>query len=178
MTYQAYQAGLDDVRVASGPIREALTLQEEILRHIPATALKLRPQPYENSAVSSSQGPLEFACSFYGIENPFHDPIQRINADKPFVTNFEDLISLTTTVTTSLRNCAPELSQPLRVTFAQSILLVMRLLGRMDQKLDAPFDVDWDPSEWLSSVLESVELPVRKTPWDLLCAKFHSGISD
>lgn len=31
----------------------------------------------------------------------------------------------------------------------------------MDQKLDVPFDIDWDPSEWLSVVLESVEHPVR-----------------
>ena len=106
---------------------------------------------------------MEFACSFYGIENPFGDPIQRTSANKPFVTNFEDLAVLTTTAATSLMSCTPELSQPLRATFTQSILLIMRLLGRMDQKLDAPFDIDWDPPEWLSIVLESVEHPVRKT---------------
>ena len=49
------------------------------------------------------------------------------------------------------------------------MLLVMRLLGRMDQKLDAPFEVDWNPSEWLSIVLESVEYPVRRVLHDLLC---------
>ena len=40
----------------------------------------------------------------------------------------------------------------------------MRLLGRMDQRLATPFDVDWDSSEWLSVVLESVEYPVRDAP--------------
>ena len=50
----------------------------------------------------------------------------------------------------------------------------MRLLGRMDQKLDAPFDIDWDPSEWLSVVLESVEHPVRNVLCIPLCAGFHS----
>lgn len=164
VTYLAHQACLDDVRVASGAIREALILQEEILRHIPATALKLRPQPHENSEIPPSQGPLEFACSFYGIENPFDGPIRRASVNKPFVTNFEDLTLLTTTAATSLMGCTPELSQPLRDTFTQSVLLIMRLLGRMDQRLDAPFDVDWDPPEWLSVVLESVEHPVRKAP--------------
>jgi hypothetical protein len=91
------------------------------------------------------------------------------------VTNFEDLALLATTAATGLIGCTPELSQPLRATFTQSVLLVMRLLGRMDQRLDAPFDVDWDPPEWLSVVLESLEHPVRKTLCDLLCVKFHSG---
>lgn len=52
----------------------------------------------------------------------------------------------------------------------------MRLLGRMDQRLDAPFDVDWNPSEWLSVVLESVEHPVRKT-LGTFCVKPHLGLT-
>ena len=163
----------DGLKAASGPVREALILQEEILRHIPATALKLRPQPQGRSETPPFRGPLEFACSFYGIVQPPNDPIRRACVDKPFVTNFEDLAVLTTIAATNLRSCTPELGQPLRDTFTQSILLVMRLLGRMDQKLDAPFDVDWDPSKWLSAVLESVEHPVRSTLRDLLCVKFH-----
>jgi len=171
------QACLEKVtfKAASGPIREALILQEEILRHIPATALKLRPQSQEKSEIPLTQGPLDFACSFYGIEKPPVDPIQRACVNKPFVTNFEDITFLTTTAATSLMNCTPELAQSLRGTFTQSVLLVMRLLGRVDQKLDAPFDVDWDPSEWLSAVLESAEHPVRNVLRDLLYAESHSG---
>jgi len=162
----------DSTKAASGPVKEALILQEEILRHIPATALKLRPQSREKSQTPPSQGPLEFACSFYGIEKPPVDPVQRGCVDKPFVTNFEDLIVLTTIVATSLTGCAPELAHPLRGAFTQSILLVMRLLGRMDQKLDAPFDVEWDPPEWLSVVLESVENSVRKALCEFLVSNF------
>lgn len=168
---------MDKLKAASGPIREALILQEEILRHIPATALKSRHQPQENSRTPPSQGPLEFACSFYEIEKPSVGPIQRTCVSRPFVSNFEDLISLTTVAATSLMSCTPELTQPLRSAFAHSILLVMRLLGRMDQKLDAPFDVDWDPSEWLSVVLESVEHPVRSALHDLLRVEFHPGLA-
>lgn len=158
----------DSLKAASSSIREALILQEEILRHIPATALKLRPQLQVKSEAPPSQGPLEFACSFYGVENPLGRSIQRTRVDRPFVTNFEDLLVLTTTAATGLMDCPPELAQPLRSAFSQSVLLVMRLLGRMDQRLDAPFDIDWDPSKWLSVVLQSAEHPVRKTlgrPW-------------
>lgn len=162
----------DNSKAASGPVKEALILQEEILRHIPATALKLRPQPQQKSQTSPPQGPLEFACSFYGIEKPPVGPVQRGCVDKPFVTSFEDLIVLTTISATSLAGCAPELAHPLRGTFTQSVLLVMRLLGRMDQKLDTPFDIEWNPSEWLSVVLESVEHPVRKALCGILVSNF------
>jgi hypothetical protein len=162
---------------ASGAVGEALILQEEILRHIPATALKPRPQSQEKSRTPPSQGPLEFACSFYGIEKPPFDPIQRTCVNKPFVTNFEDLIALTTIAATSLTSCTPELAHPLRGAFTQSVLLIMRLLGRMDQKLNMPFDIDWDPSEWLTIVLDSVEHPVRKALCDILCVRAHSGFT-
>lgn len=93
------------------------------------------------------------------------------------MTNFEDLTFLTTVAAMSLTDCTLELTQPLRGTFTHSMLLVMRLLGRMDQKLDAPFDVDWDPSEWLSVVLESVEHYVCSMLHGLLCVEFHSGLA-
>jgi hypothetical protein len=169
--------GSDGFKAASSPIREALILQEEILRHIPAIALISRPQSQGDPEILSTQGPLEFACSFYGIENPFSISVQRACVNEPFVTNFEDLTFLTTNVATSLMSCTPELAQPLRGVFAQSVLLIMRLLGRMDQRLDTPFDVDWNPSEWLSVVLESVEHPVRKISWDRFCVRFHSGFT-
>ena len=167
----------DSFKAASSPVREALILQEEILRHIPATALKLRPQSQERSQTPLNQGPLEFACSFYGIEKPPVDPIQRTRVDKPFVTNFEDLTVLTTIAATSLKSSTPDFVHSLRGAFTQSILLIMRLLGRMDQKLDGPFNVDWDPSGWLTVVLESVEHPVRKALCGVLCVRIHSGFT-
>ena len=167
----------DPFKAVSDPVREALILQEEILRHIPATALKLRLQSQEGFETPPTQGPLEFACSFYGIEKPHVDPIQRACVDKPFVTNFEDITILATTAATSFMSCTPELVQPLRGTFTQSVLLVMRLLGRVDQKLDSPFDIDWDPSEWLSVVLESVKHPVRNALRSLLYVESHSGFT-
>lgn len=167
----------DGFNAASGPVREALILQEEILRHIPATALKLRPQSQEKSHTPPSQGPLEFACSFYGIEIPPFNSIRRTCVDKPFVTNFEDLVALTTITATSLTSCTLEFAYPLRDAFTQSVLLIMRLLGRMDQKLNEPFDIDWDPPEWLAAVLESVEHPVRKILCGVLCVGAHSGFT-
>lgn len=164
-------------KAASSSIREALVLQEEILRHIPAIALKLRPRPQEKSQMPPSRGPLEFACSFYGIERPPVGSIQRTCVDKPFVTAFEDLVVLTTTVATNLENCTPELAHSLRGAFTQSILLIMRLLGRMDQKSDAPFDIDWDPSEWLTVVLESVGHTVRNKIHATPCISVHSGFT-
>ena len=164
-------------KVASSSIREALALQEEILRHIPAIALKLRPRLHEKSQTAPSQGPLEFACSFYGIERPPVDPIQRASVDKPFVTAFEDLVVLTTAVATNLANCTPELAHLLRDAFSQSVLLVMRLLGRIDQKSDAPFDIEWDPSEWLTVVLESVGHTVRNKIHTTPCIRVHFGFT-
>lgn len=142
-------------------MRDALVLQEEILRHIPHVALKQRPTMQEDLKPEGIQGPFEFASTFYGLKAFSLKPVIRNCHDIPFVTTLEDLILISTSCATSLLNPSPNAST-IREVFSQSILLIMRLLGRMDQRSGPPFVAQWDPERWLSTILQCLEQVVGK----------------
>ena len=145
-------------RLAS--VREALALEEEILRHIPNAALKQRHAL--NGEVNEStikQGPLAFACAFYELDDFSLRPVARQCCDVPFVSTLEDLVTLSIVCAKGLLDPSGDVSS-LREVFNHSVLLIKRLLGRMDQQSDSPFAIHWDPSQWLSAVIECLEQPV------------------
>jgi hypothetical protein len=162
-------------------VREALVLQEEILRHIPHVALKQRPVLAGQSQDSGSkQGQFAFACSFYDLKGFSLKPVVRDCPDLPFVTTLEDLVSLSTLCARGLLIPSKE-APSLREVFSHSVLLIMRLLGRMDQRSGPPFVAHWDPARWLSDTIECLEQPVSLFLWgenlevDDLGGDIHNG---
>ncbi|KDQ31322.1 hypothetical protein PLEOSDRAFT_1102291 [Pleurotus ostreatus PC15] len=132
---------------------EAFKLQEKILRQIPHVALMKRPELTASlQAETSVQRPYLFACSFYSIapkrecENPTR------SFDNPFITAFENLTMLTEICAHDLLKDENRLQQ-IRECFAQLLLLVDRLVGR----LSTTVTVAWVPSRWLAIILETLE---------------------
>jgi hypothetical protein len=117
----------------------------------------------EDLKLEGIQGPFEFASTFYGLKTFSLKPVIRNCHDIPFVTTLEDLILISTSCATSLLTPSPNASA-VREVFSQSILLIMRLLGRMDQRSGPPFVAQWDPERWLSTILQCLEQPVGKIP--------------
>lgn len=143
-------------RAASPSIKEGLLLLEELLRHIPHTALMQRPElTSEIQAASAAQRPYVFACTFYGAKPIPTIPAQKGSYSIPFASAFENIIRLSTSCAQSLlKKGSPS---RLREVFTQALLLIDRLVGRLGSSIE----VLWNPTEWLSVVLKSLDHEVR-----------------
>lgn len=135
-----------------------LLLQEEILRHIPHTALLRRPAlTQEKHTTSHSYPPYVFASHFYGVTPISEAPIQHGSYDVPFASAFKNLITLNTNYANNLLNVSRK-SPHLGGVFSQSLLLLDTLV----RMLDSPVVVSWNPSEWLCIVLRCIERNVSE----------------
>jgi hypothetical protein len=100
---------------------------------------------------TSSQGPYNFACTFYGINPSSAPPIPTRSGGVPFALIFEGMIDVSTAFAQELLLAS---EQPrLKEVFAQSLLVLDRLIGRLTSSVIAT----WDPSRWLSLVLQILE---------------------
>ncbi|KAG5220330.1 Dopey, N-terminal-domain-containing protein [Salix suchowensis] len=132
---------------------EALKLEEKILRQIPHVALMKRPELTASlQAETSVQRPYLFACSFYSIAPKRECGNPSRSFDNPFITAFENLTMLTEICAHDLFKDENRLQQ-IRECFAQLLLLVDRLVGR----LSTTVTVAWVPSRWLAIILETLE---------------------
>lgn len=149
----------DSSRASSSTVREVLILQEEILRQTPLAALLRRPELTAGAqAATASQSPYGFACTFYGIKPTSKFSTQKNTSSVPFASAFEDLIGLST-------NCGRRLvtsktSLPLRDALAQLLLILGKLVDRLEGREGEPIQISWSPNEWFSVVLETFELEV------------------
>lgn len=110
---------------------------------------------HTDSTNRAIERPFLFACNFYGLTPVVIPPTSETPDGSftiPFVSAFESLASLS-------QNCAQSLVKGsenvdvLREVFAESLLLIDRLAGR----LGAPVKVAWDTSRWLQAVLRALE---------------------
>jgi hypothetical protein len=146
----------DSWRTSSHIIMEVLLLQDELLRHIPVTALMKRPELTEGAqAATASQGPYGFACTFYGIQPTPDLGIDKNSSNIPFASAFEDLISLSVSCGRSLLASSKPLA--LRDIFARLLLLISMLVDRLEA---TPIGISWNPAEWFSVLLNTFELEV------------------
>jgi hypothetical protein len=150
----------DPSRACFASVKEALILQEEILRHVPPDALKRRRlYSGENNEPRFKQGSLAFACTFYELGDFPLRPMTEQRSDFSFVSIFEDLAALSTICANDLLDPSADASS-LREVFCQTVLLIKALLSRMDQRFDSPFVTHWEPAHWLSVVIKCSEQQV------------------
>ncbi|RPD65070.1 hypothetical protein L227DRAFT_519769 [Lentinus tigrinus ALCF2SS1-6] len=134
---------------------EALSLEQEILTHIPPAALKMRPPPRQGQESASDEDIVVFACGLYGIRYTGAVPIASCSA-VPFATAFQDLVALSTTAAkTLLRDAKPD--GPSRNVLLLTLSLLDTLVSRLEHETDVPFVAHWDPAEWLSAVLACIQ---------------------
>jgi hypothetical protein len=135
-------------------VRESLILLEEMLRQIPPAALMQRPElSGDMDLIAKSQRPYIFAATFYGFEPTLDDTPPPLGPFTiPFASAFQNLIVLSTSCSRFLtEGCATP--GPLREVSAQSLLLLHRLV----QRLDSQITLTWSPNQWLSLVLGTLE---------------------
>lgn len=103
--------------------------------------------------IAKSQRPYIFAATFYGFEPTLDDTPPPLGPFTiPFASAFQNLIVLSTSCSRFLtEGCATP--GPLREVSAQSLLLLHRLV----QRLDSQITLTWSPNQWLSLVLRTLE---------------------
>ncbi|KAJ7116821.1 Dopey, N-terminal-domain-containing protein [Mycena crocata] len=133
--------------------RESLILLEEMLRQIPHVALMQRPElSGDMDLAAKSQRPYTFAATFYGFK-PTLDPAAASGPFTiPFASAFQNLVTLSI-------HCSRFVTEgcdtpgPLREIFGQALLIMDRLVGRLNSQIT----LAWNPDQWLTSVLATLE---------------------
>lgn len=142
--------------VISKCVREALSLLIDLLQQIPASALLNRPElTAELQAKSQSQGPYEFACTFYGIKKPESTLVVESELGAPFASSFKSLVSCTLVLRQFFDKGSSSLPL-LREEFCQSLALLQELTVRSSATVSIP----WSPQEWLRETLDCLDLEV------------------
>ncbi|KAK7025465.1 hypothetical protein VNI00_015993 [Paramarasmius palmivorus] len=142
----------DNSKATSPLVQRTLALLGVMLRQIPHTALLHRPEVTSGiQEASESERPYKFACTFYGLKPNVEMPEPTGSFTKPFGSAFESLIGLSLKLSQILLTSPKEVNLA-REHFAQSLLLIDRLVGRLNSRLD----LEWDPEKWLSVVLETL----------------------
>ncbi|TFK70447.1 hypothetical protein BDN72DRAFT_887964 [Pluteus cervinus] len=137
--------------LSSKSIQECLKLQEELLSHVPPAALVHPPEvspEVQNNRIS--QGPYQFACTFYGLASSITPPSEG-SSTVPIASIFEGLMALST-------QCVYKSEDGSGVKFSRDAYSQISLLmNNVLNKLASPITVSWDPTLWLSAALQTFE---------------------
>ncbi|EJF67133.1 hypothetical protein DICSQDRAFT_151482 [Dichomitus squalens LYAD-421 SS1] len=137
-------------------VLDALALELEILTRIPPAALKSRPSLRQKRSSVTDSDAVSFACGFYDINlDDSALPEASKRSAIPFVTAFEDIISLSTVPAKVL--LTGDKDRPLRDILLSSLSVLDMLVGRLDQETDTVFVTKWEPTSWLSILLQSLQ---------------------
>ncbi|KAA1471434.1 hypothetical protein DENSPDRAFT_893964 [Dentipellis sp. KUC8613] len=150
-----HQVAEDSSKATRPAMLEALRLQENILAHIAPAALA----QIVNAAVVQDPpptGPYAYATSFYGLELSTILSSERTGPGVPMVTAFENLIAVSATLSRRL-SATPDTVVPLRQIFVQSLSLLNKLISVLDEMDEVHLTASWDPPQWLSDILATLE---------------------
>ncbi|TFY63318.1 hypothetical protein EVJ58_g3324 [Rhodofomes roseus] len=144
-------------RLSTAALSKVLALQQEILQHMsPASPLKSRPPVSKDlEPTAAVSGPASFACIFYGIPGALSTP-SRASPALPFATAFEDLISLSAYASRALLT-EGEQSEGMREVLIDALALVADVVSQHGSTHARSVTLAWEPSSWLSCVLQCVE---------------------
>lgn len=138
-----------------------MALALEILKRIPHTALRSRP-PFrqEQPSLASADG-VSFACAFYNIkldDDALSTTVKR--SAVPLITAFEDGISLSTVAAKAI--LSGDKDRAPRDILLSSLSLLDLLVSRLEE-LTIPLVAAWQPTSWLSTMLNCLQQKVRPT---------------
>ncbi|KAG1754714.1 Dopey, N-terminal-domain-containing protein [Suillus paluster] len=146
----------DPSKAAEASVRECLALQEEIFKHIPLESLSQRPGL--NAALqtsASSLSSLAFSYAFYGLDFTESRPSSRVV--NPLVAVLEHMFSTSQALSRSLSTQHGG-SIELRAAFSQVLRVLSNIVRAVGRSCDATLGMSWDPSEWLHSMLDCLDL--------------------
>lgn len=146
----------DPSKAAEASVRECLALQEEIFQHIPIESLCQRPGL--NAALqtsASSLGSLPFAYAFYGLKFIESNPSSEVL--NPLVAVLEHMFCISQALSRSI-SAQQGGSIELRAALSQVLRVLSGVVRTVDRSCDATLSLSWEPSEWLYSMLDCLDL--------------------
>lgn len=148
---------VDPITLSAQSLHEALQLLEEAARQISGPAW-LRPvlpgEEQDQDAFMST--PYRRACRFFGIsldEDELKKRSQTLRSAVPFVTAFEDLVSLST----AYARANVHVSDHRHRTQKSFISILLSMTTLVDCLSDNTIMVDWEPAQWLIAVLSMLD---------------------
>ncbi|KIJ53578.1 hypothetical protein M422DRAFT_73885 [Sphaerobolus stellatus SS14] len=141
---------LGQLLATADSLHQALQLLLEMERHIPKIAWQ---RPIFQEAEKSSIGPYTRACQFYTIVTEDTQGLPDDSSPRsvvPLVTVVEDLVSLNISLSDSFTINAPHTKESLTITLNLLTNLVEHTNGSSSI-------ISWDPLQWLSVVLGTME---------------------
>ena len=147
----------DSSRVVSPAVRECFILQDEILRHLSPEALQKRPRLQETSQEPSLSS-LAFSSTFYGFDVP--PSISRNQSAMPLVSIMEESFALSQ-ICAQVAVRQRDVGSLLRTSYSLVLSLLGKLIGLAEKSSDASLEISWNPSIWVSDILDSLDVEVR-----------------
>ncbi|KAG8219398.1 Dopey, N-terminal-domain-containing protein [Butyriboletus roseoflavus] len=144
----------DSSRIVSPAVRECFILQDEILRHFPPEALQQRPK-LTDSSQESTLSPLAFGSAFYGLEVP--TSVSRNNSATPLVSVVEHSFAFSQ-ICAQVAVRQRVVSSSLRTSYSRVLSLLGKLVEFAEKASDASLEISWNPSTWVSDVLDSLDV--------------------
>jgi hypothetical protein len=137
-------------------VSDVLQLLHALKDEIPSSSLL---QLCADDSQSNVRGPLKFALNFYGlnVQLPCNDT--RTTPQLPFVTAFEDIISFSAVCATAMTTSSDH-RKIFRDLLVQSLSLLNELVTTTTSEGEQNHIVDWNPSEWISHLIGTLETEV------------------
>lgn len=138
-------------------MRECFILQGEILRHLSPEALQKRPRlkdTPEEPTISS----LMFCAALYGLDVPCS--VSRNHSITPLISVVEQSFAFSQ-ICAQVAVRQRDVSPFLRTSYSHVMSLLGKLVEFSEKASDAPLEISWNPSTWISDILDSLDVEVR-----------------
>ena len=108
---------------------------------------------------SNARGPLDLALNFYRLDTQLPCNHVRKALQLPFVTAFEDTVSFSAVCASAMTTSTGH-RKIFRDLLVQSLSLLNELVTALALEREMTLVVDWNPSDWLSCLVEALETEV------------------
>lgn len=131
------------------------------MKRIPCIALVQRPGlGKEATDTHDDKGPYKFACYLYGLDEPPFEPPPVPLSPIPLHTVFHSLVTLTSVIASQLSEVSSSSSNKCREAFLIVLDLLATLATRLEEVPTPIAAITWNPSDWLSVLLPTMESKV------------------
>jgi hypothetical protein len=140
-------------------VSDILRLLQALRDEIPSYALLQLPVNDKASSLSDVRGPLELALKFYRVDIQLPSHKTRPAPRKPFTTVFEDVVSLSAIFATAITT-SNEHGKEFRDLLVHTLSLLNELVTATKLEGEQNLTVDWNPSDWVSCLVATLETDV------------------
>jgi hypothetical protein len=137
-------------------VSDVLRLLHVLRDEIPLSSLLQLPV---DDSRSNSRGPLDLALNFYQLNLQLPSNHVRKALQLPFVTAFEDTVAFSAACASAMTTSVDH-RKIFRDLLVQSLSLLNELVTALALERETTLVVDWNPSDWLYSLVAALETEV------------------